>query len=116
MKYWGLTDKGAVRSMNQDAFFADSVGTLEGKEVILCLVCDGMGGAAAGEDGHQEQNQHAYGQHQQRLVWQLQLLTQLLMVESTNADTSQAYLHSLQEHRLRHDAEIHIYIFRLLDR
>ena len=49
MKYWGLTDKGAVRSMNQDAFFADSVGTLEGKEVILCLVCDGMGGAKAGD-------------------------------------------------------------------
>ena len=49
MKYWGLTDKGAVRSMNQDSFFVGPVGTLDGKEVILCLVCDGMGGAKAGD-------------------------------------------------------------------
>ena len=49
MKYWGLTDKGAVRAMNQDSFFAGSVGTLSGNEVVLCLVCDGMGGAKAGD-------------------------------------------------------------------
>ena len=49
MKYWGLTDKGAVRAMNQDSFFAGSVGTLSGKDVVLCLVCDGMGGAKAGD-------------------------------------------------------------------
>lgn len=49
MKYWGLTDKGAVRTMNQDAFFAGPVGTLNGLETILCLVCDGMGGAKAGD-------------------------------------------------------------------
>lgn len=49
MKYWGLTDKGAVRSMNQDSFFADTVGKLGGKDVVLCLVCDGMGGAKAGD-------------------------------------------------------------------
>ena len=49
MKYWGLTDKGAVRTMNQDTFFAGPVGTLNGEEVILCLVCDGMGGAKAGD-------------------------------------------------------------------
>ncbi|MDD6189813.1 MAG: Stp1/IreP family PP2C-type Ser/Thr phosphatase [Clostridiales bacterium] len=49
MKYWGLTDKGTVRTMNQDSFFAGSVGTLDGKETVLCLVCDGMGGAKAGD-------------------------------------------------------------------
>lgn len=49
MKCWGMTDKGAVRTMNQDAFFAGSVGKLNGEEVMLCLVCDGMGGANAGE-------------------------------------------------------------------
>ena len=49
MKYWGLTDRGAVRAMNQDTFFTGSVGKLEGSEVTLCLVCDGMGGANAGE-------------------------------------------------------------------
>ena len=49
MKYWGLTDKGAVRAMNQDALFVGPVGTLEGKEVVLGLVCDGMGGAKAGD-------------------------------------------------------------------
>lgn len=49
MKYWGLTDKGTVRAMNQDAYFADAVGTLDGNEVVLCLVCDGMGGAKAGD-------------------------------------------------------------------
>ncbi len=49
MKYWGLTDKGAVRAVNQDTFFAGTVGTLDGREVVLCLVCDGMGGAKAGD-------------------------------------------------------------------
>ncbi len=49
MKYWGLTDKGAVRAMNQDAFFVGSVGKMEEKNAVLCLVCDGMGGANAGD-------------------------------------------------------------------
>lgn len=49
MKYWGLTDKGTVRTMNQDSLFAGPVGTLDGKEAVLCLVCDGMGGAKAGD-------------------------------------------------------------------
>ena len=44
MQVWGVTDRGAVRQQNQDAF---SVQKLEDGRVIA-LVCDGMGGARAG--------------------------------------------------------------------
>jgi protein phosphatase len=44
MQVWGITDRGAVRQQNQDSF---SVQTLEDGRVIA-LVCDGMGGARAG--------------------------------------------------------------------
>lgn len=44
MQYWGITDKGAVRSQNQDAFSVHSQS--DGR--ILAVVCDGMGGARAG--------------------------------------------------------------------
>ena len=44
MQVWGITDRGAVRQQNQDSF---SVHTLEDGRVIA-LVCDGMGGALAG--------------------------------------------------------------------
>ncbi len=45
MKYYGATDKGKMRSTNQDAFcivpFAEDT-------AVLAVVCDGMGGANAG--------------------------------------------------------------------
>jgi len=44
MQYWGITDRGAVRSQNQDAY---AVQMLEDGRV-LAVVCDGMGGARAG--------------------------------------------------------------------
>ena len=44
MQYWGITDRGVVRSQNQDAF---AVQTLDDGR-ILAVVCDGMGGARAG--------------------------------------------------------------------
>ena len=44
MQVWGITDRGAVRQQNQDAFAAR---VLEDGRVIA-LVCDGMGGARAG--------------------------------------------------------------------
>ncbi|MCI8422578.1 MAG: Stp1/IreP family PP2C-type Ser/Thr phosphatase [Lawsonibacter sp.] len=44
MNVWGITHRGAVRQQNQDAF---SSRTLEDGRVIA-LVCDGMGGARAG--------------------------------------------------------------------
>lgn len=43
MNVWGLTDRGAVRDQNQDAFFKWT----DGKKGAV-LVCDGMGGARAG--------------------------------------------------------------------
>lgn len=45
MEIIGLTNKGNVRSQNQDAFFCAQEGA-GGK--ILLVVCDGMGGAKAG--------------------------------------------------------------------
>ena len=44
MQVWGVTDRGAVRQQNQDAYAAK---VLEDGRV-LALVCDGMGGARAG--------------------------------------------------------------------
>ncbi len=44
MQYWGITDQGIVRSQNQDSY---AVHTLEDGRV-LAVVCDGMGGARAG--------------------------------------------------------------------
>ena len=44
MQVWGVTDRGAVRQQNQDAYAAK---VLEDGRVIA-LVCDGMGGARAG--------------------------------------------------------------------
>ena len=44
MQVWGVTDRGVVRQQNQDAY---AVKVLEDGRVIA-LVCDGMGGARAG--------------------------------------------------------------------
>jgi len=48
MKAWSLSDQGRVRKQNQDAcrfllFYPD-----EGPEMLAAVVCDGMGGAKAG--------------------------------------------------------------------
>ena len=44
MQSWGLTDKGCVRKMNQDAY---EIRQLD-RNTLLCVVCDGMGGAKSG--------------------------------------------------------------------
>lgn len=44
MQSWGLTDKGCVRKMNQDAY---EIRQLD-RNTMLCVVCDGMGGAKSG--------------------------------------------------------------------
>ena len=44
MEFWSLTDPGIVRTMNQDACFAEHLD----KNTLLCVVCDGMGGAKSG--------------------------------------------------------------------
>jgi len=49
MRYWALTDTGCVRSENQDAWLVRE--TLPGPEaspILTAVVCDGMGGAKAG--------------------------------------------------------------------
>lgn len=45
MKYFGLTDKGIVRSENQDCF---SITEVKSKKALIVALCDGMGGASAG--------------------------------------------------------------------
>ena len=44
MQYWGLTDPGCVRPQNQDAYHMEQLD----RNTLLCLVCDGMGGAKSG--------------------------------------------------------------------
>ena len=44
MQYWGLTDQGCVRTQNQDAYHIEVLD----KNSLLCVVCDGMGGAKSG--------------------------------------------------------------------
>ena len=44
MHSWGLTDKGCVRKMNQDAYDIQQLD----RNTLLCVVCDGMGGAKSG--------------------------------------------------------------------
>lgn len=44
MQSWGLTDPGCVRPQNQDAFHTEQLD----RNTMLCIVCDGMGGAKSG--------------------------------------------------------------------
>ena len=44
MQSWGLTDPGRVRKQNQDAFQIEKLD----RTSLLCVVCDGMGGAKSG--------------------------------------------------------------------
>lgn len=44
MKVWTMTDRGLVRGENQDTYAVKTV-----QDYTVCVVCDGMGGAAAGK-------------------------------------------------------------------
>ena len=44
MQCWGLSDQGCVRSQNQDAYRIQQLD----RNSVLCVVCDGMGGAKSG--------------------------------------------------------------------
>ncbi len=44
MQSWGLTDPGIVRKQNQDAYQMEQLD----RGTLLCIVCDGMGGAKSG--------------------------------------------------------------------
>lgn len=44
MQFWYVTDPGCVRATNQDALASEQLD----KDTLLCVVCDGMGGAKSG--------------------------------------------------------------------
>ena len=44
MHYWGITDPGCIRPQNQDAYQMEKLD----RNTVLCVVCDGMGGAKSG--------------------------------------------------------------------
>ena len=44
MQCWGLSDPGCVRTQNQDAYQMEKLD----RSTLLCVVCDGMGGAKSG--------------------------------------------------------------------
>jgi len=45
MEFWGITDSGKIRKQNQDSF---KILFVEERGVAVLVVCDGMGGAKAG--------------------------------------------------------------------
>lgn len=45
MEYWIVSDPGCVRTSNQDACVVEQLD----KSTLLCVVCDGMGGAKSGD-------------------------------------------------------------------
>ena len=45
MEYWIVSDPGCVRTSNQDACAVEQLD----KKTMLCVVCDGMGGAKSGD-------------------------------------------------------------------
>ena len=44
MQYWAVTDPGCIRPQNQDTYQTEMLD----KNTLLCVVCDGMGGAKSG--------------------------------------------------------------------
>ena len=44
MQFWGATDPGCTRNQNQDAYYIEKLS----KNALICVVCDGMGGAKSG--------------------------------------------------------------------
>lgn len=44
MQHWALTDPGCIRPQNQDAYHVEQLD----RNTMLCVVCDGMGGAKSG--------------------------------------------------------------------
>ena len=44
IRYWGITDKGVVRTQNQDSYYVEPFS----ESLLAAVVCDGMGGAKAG--------------------------------------------------------------------
>ena len=44
MQFWAITDPGCVRTQNQDTYQKEQLD----KNTLLCVVCDGMGGAKSG--------------------------------------------------------------------
>ena len=44
MQVWALTDPGCIRTQNQDAYLIEELD----RNTLLCVVCDGMGGAKSG--------------------------------------------------------------------
>lgn len=44
MQYWGISDPGCIRPQNQDSY---QIEVLD-RNTLLCVVCDGMGGAKSG--------------------------------------------------------------------
>ena len=72
MEYFGLTDKGRVRPTNQDIF---QIEAREDNRTALLVVCDGMGGANAGNVAsrfaaqsfmHQISEDHSYVEEMRR--------------------------------------------------
>lgn len=75
IRFWGITDRGAVRAQNQDFYYLKPVGD----GTAIAIVCDGMGGARAGN-----------------------------VASSLAAETASRYLESLSAEELFHAPDEHL--------
>jgi len=98
MELWGITDSGKVRKHNQDVFQMMST---EDKDVAVLVVCDGMGGANAGNVAS-ELAVEAFMDHVTRLIDDIknaesQSEIAAIMIEAVMAANTSVYDKSLQD-------------------
>ena len=97
MEFCGITNSGKIRKHNQDVF---KMQTNEDKDVVVLVVCDGMGGANAGNVAS-ETAAGAFMDHMKSILYNAGNTTQSeiasLMVDAVLAANTAVYDKSLQD-------------------
>jgi len=98
MELWGITDTGKVRKHNQDVFKTLSN---KDKDIAVLVVCDGMGGANAG-DIASELAANTFMDHMQRSIEGISNLSTLgdvadMMTEAVDVANNTVFIKSQQD-------------------
>lgn len=97
MRLWGITDRGSVRKENQDSY---RLCTLD-EEYGFGLVCDGMGGARAGNVASSQAAEVLAQELQERLPGTKKDALEELLTEVTELANKAVYRHSLADAECR---------------